>query len=236
MKTEELLEIGLTEEQATKVLAINGKDIERYKKAADTAKADLEASQEQLSQRDADIEKLKKSAGDVDGIKQQLADLQTKYTTETEQYQKQIADRDYADAINHAIADKGVKFSSKAAEKAFVADLTANRLTLKNGALEGFEDYLKAQQDSDPAAFQGDKPARSFAKPVGPGGLLLTRAKEPCTPSSSIKCTQPKILRRSETNVSFLQSEWHFSAELPGKRGWACPENLSDSSFYGRGG
>ena len=34
MKTEELLEIGLTEEQATKVLAINGKDIERYKKAA----------------------------------------------------------------------------------------------------------------------------------------------------------------------------------------------------------
>ena len=164
MKTEELLEIGLTEDQATKVLAINGKDIERYKKA------DLEASQEQLSQRDADIEKLKKSAGDVDGIKQQLADLQTKYTTETEQYQKQIADRDYADAVNHAIADKGVKFSSKAAEKAFVADLTANRLTLKNGALEGFEDYLKAQQDSDPAAFQGDKPAPSFAKPVGPGG------------------------------------------------------------------
>ena len=45
MKTEELLEIGLTEEQATKVLAINGKDIERYKKAVDTAKADLEASQ-----------------------------------------------------------------------------------------------------------------------------------------------------------------------------------------------
>ena len=99
MKTEELLEIGLTEEQATKVLAINGKDIERYKKAADTAKADLEASQEQLSQRDADIEKLKKSAGDVDGIKQQLADLQTKYTTETEQYQKQIADRDFNDLL-----------------------------------------------------------------------------------------------------------------------------------------
>lgn len=236
MKTEELLEIGLTEEQATKVLAINGKDIERYKKAADTAKADLEASQEQLSQRDADIEKLKKSAGDVDGIKQQLADLQTKYTTETEQYQKQIADRDYADAVNHAIADKGVKFSSKAAEKAFVADLTANRLTLKNGALEGFEDYLKAQQGSDPAASRGTSLPRRLQSLLALAGLLLTRAKEPCTPSSSIKCTQPKILRRSETNVSFLQSEWHFSAELPGKRGWACPENLSDSSFYGRGG
>ena len=46
------------------------------------------------------MEELKKSAGDVDSVKQQLADLQSKYTTETEQYQKQIADRDYADAVH----------------------------------------------------------------------------------------------------------------------------------------
>ena len=73
MKTEELLEIGLTEEQANKVLVINGKDIERYKKAAETAKTDLTAAQEQLAQRDKDMEELKKSAGDVDSVKQQLA-------------------------------------------------------------------------------------------------------------------------------------------------------------------
>ncbi len=177
MKTEELLEIGLTEEQANKVLAINGKDIERYKKAAETAKTDLTAAQEQIIQRDKDIEELKKSAGDVDGIKQQLADLQAKYTTETEQYQKQIADRDYADAVHRAIADKGVKFSSKAAEKAFIADLTANRLAVKEGTLDGFEAYLKAQQDSDPSAFQSDKPAPMFVKPVGPGGPPSNESK-----------------------------------------------------------
>lgn len=177
MKTEELLEIGLTEEQANKVLAINGKDIERHKKAAETAKADLTAAQEQLVQRDKDIEELKRSAGDVDGVKQQLADLQAKYTTETEQYQKQIADRDYADAVHRSIVDKGVKFSSKAAEKAFIADLTINRLSLKDGALDGFESYLKTQQESDPTAFQSDKPAPTFAKPVGPG----------CPPSSESK-------------------------------------------------
>lgn len=177
MKTEELLEIGLTEEQATKVLVINGKEIERYKKAAETAKTDLTAAQEQIIQRDKDIEELKKSAGDVDSVKQQLADLQAKYTTETEQYQKQIADRDYADAVNRAIADKGVKFSSKAAEKAFIADLTTNRLTVKDGALDGFESYLKAQQDSDPTAFQSDKPAPTFVKPVGAGGPPSNESK-----------------------------------------------------------
>lgn len=177
MKTEELLEIGLTEEQANKVLAINGKDIERHKKSAETAKADLTAAQEQLAQRDKDIEELKKSSGDVDSVKQQLADLQAKYTTETEQYQKQIADRDYADAVHRAIADKGVKFSSKAAEKAFISDLTANRLSVKDGALDGFEGYLKTQQESDPTAFQSDKPAPTFVKPVGPGGPPSSESK-----------------------------------------------------------
>ena len=39
MKKEELLNIGLTEEQADKVFAMNGKDIEKHKKAAEDAKA-----------------------------------------------------------------------------------------------------------------------------------------------------------------------------------------------------
>ena len=39
MKKEELLSIGLTEEQADKVFAMNGKDIEKHKKAAEDAKA-----------------------------------------------------------------------------------------------------------------------------------------------------------------------------------------------------
>lgn len=170
MKRDFLEALGLDKETVDKVLDENSKDIGREKQKLDQVKADLSTAQEQLAQRDKDIEELKKSAGDVDGIKQQLADLQAKYTTETEQYQKQIADRDYADAVNRAIADKGVKFSSKAAEKAFIADLTANRLTIKEGVLDGFDEYLKAQQSSDPTAFQSEKPAPSIVRPVGPGG------------------------------------------------------------------
>lgn len=177
MKKEELLEIGLTEEQADKVFAINGRDIERHKNAAETAKSDLAAVKEQLEQRDKDIEELKKSAGDVDAVKKQLEDLQAKYTTETEQYQKQIADRDYSDAVTRAIMDSGVKFSSKAAEKAFISDLNTNRLNLKDGTLEGFDTYLKSQKDSDPNAFQGEKPAPTFVKPVGAGGAPANESK-----------------------------------------------------------
>ena len=177
MKRDFLEAFGLDKETVDKVLDENSKDIGREKQKLDQVKADLAAAQEQLAQRDKDMEDLKESAGDVDEIKKQLADLQAKYTTETEQYQKQIADRDYADAVHRSIANKGVKFSSKAAEKAFIADLTANRLSVKDGALDGFEAYLKTQQEGDPAAFQSDKPAPTFVKPVGPGGPPSSESK-----------------------------------------------------------
>lgn len=177
MKKEELLSIGLTEEQAEQVFALHGKDIEKHKKAVEDAKSELSALQGQLEQRDKDMEELKKSAADAEGIKKQLEDLQSKYSAETEQYKAQLADRDYADAVARAIADKGVKFSSKAAEKAFLADLKANRLEMKDGGLVGFEDYHKAQLEADPAAFQTDKPAPAFVRPVGPGGPPATESK-----------------------------------------------------------
>ena len=43
-------------------------------------------------------------------------------------------------------------------------------MTLKDGALEGFDDFLKAQREADPGAFASDKPTPSFGRPVGAGG------------------------------------------------------------------
>lgn len=177
MKKDELLSIGLTEEQADQVFAMNGKDIEKYKKAADDAKSDKAAAVQQLADRDKDMEELKKSAGDAEAIKKQLETLQDKYTAETETLQKQLADRDYSDALTRAITASGIKFSSKAAEKAFLADLNANRLEMKDGALVGFEDYHKAQMEADPTAFQADKPAPTFVKPVGTGSPPANESK-----------------------------------------------------------
>lgn len=177
MKTEELMSIGLTEEQAKRVFDMNGKDVEKYKKLVEDTKSDLEAVQEQLAQRNKDLEELKEKAKGADSVKQQLETLQTKYKEDTEGYQKQIADRDYTDALTRAISEKGIKFSSKSAEKAFLADLKANRLEMKDGTLVGFDEYHKAQMEADPMAFQAEKPAPTFVRPVGPGGPPLNESK-----------------------------------------------------------
>lgn len=153
MKKEELLSIGLTEEQADKVFAMNGKDIEKHKKAAEDAKADKEALEQQVSDRDKDIEELKKNSGDAAKIQEKLDELQGKYDKETEAYKAQLAQRDYLSAIDKAIADSGVKFSSKSAEKAFRAGIGDSKLELKDGALEGFDKYLEKAKSDDPSAF-----------------------------------------------------------------------------------
>lgn len=177
MKKDELTTLGLTDEQADKVLALNGRDIEKHKKAAEDAKAEVTALTQQLADRDKDIETLKAGAEDVDKVKQQLTELQTKYTNETADFQKRLDDRDYADALTSAFQAEKVVFTSKSAENAVRSELMANRLTLKDGKLEGFADRLKAMRDSDPGAFQADKPAPSFTGPSGGGAPAnLSRA------------------------------------------------------------
>ena len=153
MKKEELLNIGLTEEQADKVFAMNGKDIEKHKKAAEDARADKEALEKQVADRDKDIAELKKTSGDAAKIQEKLDELQDKYDKETEAYKAQLAQRDYQTAIDKAIADSGVKFSSKSAEKAFRAGIGDSKLEMKDGVLDGFDKYLEEAKCEDPSAF-----------------------------------------------------------------------------------
>lgn len=177
MKRDFLEGLGLEKDVVDKILDENSRDIGREKQKTDQAKEDLAAAQKSLADRDKDIEELKKSSGDAEEIRKQLEELQGKYTKETEEYKTQLADRDYSDAITKVIGDKGIKFSSKAAERAYIADLKAKHLELKDGVFTGFDEWHKAQAEADPSAFQTEKPAPTFAKPVGPGGVPTSEGK-----------------------------------------------------------
>lgn len=170
MKKEELLEIGLTEEQANKVFAMNGQDVEREKAKTTAAKADLADVRGDLSAAKTELETLKASSGDASAIQQQLTELQAKYDKDTGDLKGQLADRDYADAISRAISGKGLKFSSKSAERAFAAALKDQKLELKDGELTGLDDFIKAQREADPDAFAPDKAPPRFATGSGSGG------------------------------------------------------------------
>ncbi len=170
MKRDFLEGLGLEKETIDKIMAENGADLEREKAKTTQAKADLTDVQAQLSQRDADLKALQKTAGDSEEIQKQLNELQEKYTTETEQYKAQIAERDYADAITRSISTKSLKFSSKSAEKAFISSVKEKKLELKDGELQGLDDFIKAQKEADPDAFAPEKPPARVVSGSGSGG------------------------------------------------------------------
>ena len=87
---------------------------------------------------------------------------------EIEGYKSKLADYNYTDIIRKTLSEKGVKFSSKAAEKAYMSDLKAKHLEIKDGALDGFDEWHKAQVSADPSAFQ-QSPKFDWTAPAGGG-------------------------------------------------------------------
>lgn len=166
MKREDLIALNVPDEAVDKIMAMNGADVEKAKSQITSLKEQNQSLQDQLANRDKDIESLKVSSNDAEATKKLLEELQTKYTNDTAAYKKQLADRDYSDAIQSSIAEKNVQFSSKAAERAYIADLKAKALALENGKLIGFDDFHKAQLEADPTAFKADEAKPQFTAPA----------------------------------------------------------------------
>lgn len=120
----------------------------RVTKALSTVQAKLNAEVEKNKKFEAAAE-----GETIESLQNKLKELQGKYDKETEAYKAQLAQRDYQTAIDKAIADSGVKFSSKSAEKAFRAGIGDSKLEMKDGALDGFDKYLEKAKSEDPSAF-----------------------------------------------------------------------------------
>lgn len=176
--------MALTNEQVREILNTAGVDEEHMKDAAakiisghlesvNALRLDVEkyrSDAEKLPGVSQELETLKKSNGDVATAQKQLADLQAKYEKDTGDLRTQLADRDYSDAISKAILGKGLKFSSKSAQRAFEAALREKKLELKNGELSGLDDFIKAQKEADPEAFAPDKAPPRLVTGSGSGG------------------------------------------------------------------
>lgn len=103
---------------------------------------------------------------DIDGIKQSAKDWETKYNADTQMLRDKLADMEYGHTVETAVV--GLKFTSAAAKKAFVADLTAKKLTVQDGKLLGLDDFVNAYKQSDPSAFASESPVPQFVKPSTP--------------------------------------------------------------------
>lgn len=156
MKKDELIALGLTEDQAKSVLEINGTDIEHAKAVKDKAIGDLTTERDDLKGRldkaettlkgfdGIDPEKIQ---GEIETYKQAAKDAEAHFN-------QQITQRDQQDWIKKKLDEYGV--ASPFARKQLTADCMAKEsgLTWKDGAFYGFDDFMKAAKEQDAGLYQ----------------------------------------------------------------------------------
>ena len=132
-----------------KAVAENYKTIAEFEKKVNRLTDDLATEK---SRADAAEDALKGFDGiDPANVKAQLEEANKKVKEAQERADKQIAERDFNDALSKAL--DGIKFTSSAARKAIEADVRANCSKLKDGTIIGFSDVIAAAKKADASAF-----------------------------------------------------------------------------------
>lgn len=138
------------------------------KEKFDAKETELKGVQTQLTAANQQIQSFKDM--DVDGIKKQVTDWETRYNEETQKLQKQLSDQERAHAEEMFLSH--YNFTSKAAKAGVLADLRAKEFKIDGGVLLGakeFMDSLMADEEYK-GAFVVEEPEGGKGKPDGEGG------------------------------------------------------------------
>ena len=193
MKTEELTAIGLTEEQATQVLAINGKDIEKHKKQLTTVEGERDAYKAQLDTANATLKKFE--GIDPQQIQTELQTYKTQAEEAEKKFNREITQRDQKDWIGKKLDEYGV--TSPFARRQLTSDCMAegSGLTWKDGSFFGFDDFMKSAKEKDNSLYQTaeEKAAAEKEAALKEKAPTFTGPIGDPTPGSDKKFTPPKV-------------------------------------------
>jgi uncharacterized coiled-coil DUF342 family protein len=151
-----LTKLGLTDEKIIDaIMDAHGKDIEKHKTAAETAKASADALQAQLTEAGTTIEGFKKL--DVEGIKVAANEWKAKAEQAQADAAKQISSLKFDHALDGALV--GAKAHNTKAVKALL-DIEQLRKAFNeaDGSIPGLDDQLKKVKESDGYQFESDTP------------------------------------------------------------------------------
>ena len=148
MKKEDLIAMGLTEEQAKKVLeSLDGNFVTKTR--FNEVNEENKALKQSVADRDKQLEDLKKSGGDNAELKKQIEALQQQNSEQKKAHEAELSRLKLDNAIDSALAAAGAKNA-----KAVKALLDVSKVKLgDDGKLTGWEEQLAAVQKSDSYLF-----------------------------------------------------------------------------------
>jgi len=140
MNKEELLKLGLTEEQAEKVLSANTEQLKGFipKSRFDEVNNAKKQAEKDLTERDKQLETLKNSSGDVETLRKTIETLQNDNKAATEKYNEELAKIKLAGAIDTALLG-----ANAVNIKAVKALLDMDKIKLDGEVLLGINEQLE---------------------------------------------------------------------------------------------
>ena len=182
MTKEKLLEWGLTEEQANKVMeGLNGSFV--TKSRFNEVNTELTNAKNTIKERDTQLETLKKSTGDTKALQDQITQLQTDNANQKKAHEAELKALKIGNAVDMALT--GAKAKNNTAVKALMADFLAKAELADDGTVKGLGDEIKKLVEGKDTAFLFEKStgtkfkgAKSAEKGDGAeGGMTLEKLK-----------------------------------------------------------
>lgn len=164
MNLEDLIAMGLTEEQAKKVMdSLDGNYVTKTR--FNEVNEENKTLKQTVSDRDKQLDDLKKSSGDSAELKKQIETLQKQNADDKAAYEKEMAQVKLDNAVENALAAAGVKNN-----KALKALLDTEKIKLDDsGKLSGLEEQLKEVRKTDPYMFAEKEQRQTSFKGFQPG-------------------------------------------------------------------
>ena len=161
MTKEKLLEWGLTEEQATKVMeGLNGSFVTKAR--FNEVNTELTTAKNTIKERDTQLETLKKASGDTKALQDQITQLQTDNANQKKAHEAELKALKISNAVDMALT--GAKAKNNTAVKALMADFLAKAELADDGTVKGLGDEIKKLVDGQDTAFLFDTSGKAKFK------------------------------------------------------------------------
>lgn len=152
MKREFLKELGLEDDVISKIMKEHGKTIQKMDDTIETYRGKISELQTDIATKSKDYEELNKEhmlskakieefeKVDIDGLKNSIQEWENKYNQ-----------REYDLSVDKYMQD--YKFTSELAKEATISKFKEQKFKLKDGELDGAEEYMKKFMEENKSAF-----------------------------------------------------------------------------------
>ena len=182
MNKEELIKLGISETVANQIMeSLNGSFVPKSR--FNEINTELAAARSAIKERDTQLETLRKSTGDIDALKKQIADLQSENDKQKKTHDAEMKSLRVGNAVELALKSAGAK--NNTAARALMAEFLAKAELADDGSVKGLDAEIKRLINGADTGFLFEKPGKygmNGAKPGekgdnGAGGMTLEKLR-----------------------------------------------------------